>query len=161
MDEATNTEAKTVEGTEYVKACSDAEGVLPACAPLANPYVPFQQEGAAKYDARRGLIRGTLFPGLDLPFMGRVNKKEQPDTPQHQMQALHFAIHELALYLDTHPTDAEALDLMRQYVALSEQVKAALEAQYGPQTVMNAGQNGTYNWIESPWPWELAANEEA
>ena len=50
-------------------------GVLPELAPLANPYVPFQQENPKQYTAKRGLIRGTLFPGLDLPFMGMVNTK--------------------------------------------------------------------------------------
>ena len=45
------------------------DGRMPATAPLANPYVPFQDEDPPKYEARMGLIRGTLFPGLDLPFM--------------------------------------------------------------------------------------------
>ena len=54
------------------------EGRLPTMAPLANPYVPFQMEDPPKYEARKGLVRGTLFPGLDLPFMGMVNKKELP-----------------------------------------------------------------------------------
>ena len=87
-------------------ACAQpGEGRLPCCAPLANPYVPFQQEESPKYEARRGLIRGTLFPGLDLPFMGMVNNTEKSDTPMHELQALAFAIQELALYLDTHRED--------------------------------------------------------
>lgn len=45
------------------------EGRLPAMAPLANPYVPFQLENPPQYEAQKGLVRGTLFPGLDLPFM--------------------------------------------------------------------------------------------
>ena len=49
------------------------EGRLPAMAPLANPYVPFQLENPPQYEAQKGLVRGTLFPGLDLPFMGMVN----------------------------------------------------------------------------------------
>ena len=52
-----------------------AEGRLPAVAPLANPFVPFQMEDPPRYEARKGLIKGTLFPGLDLPFMGRTNQK--------------------------------------------------------------------------------------
>ena len=95
-------------------ACAQpGEGRLPCCAPLANPYVPFQQEESPKYEARRGLIRGTLFPGLDLPFMGMVNNTEKSDTPMHELQALAFAIQELALYLDTHREDREALELYR------------------------------------------------
>ena len=44
------------------------EGRLPAMAPLANPYVPFQLENPPQYEAQKGLVRGTLFPGLDLPL---------------------------------------------------------------------------------------------
>lgn len=32
-------------------------GTLPARAPLANPYVPFQDMDPPKYDARKALIR--------------------------------------------------------------------------------------------------------
>ena len=53
-------------------------GRLPAKAPLANPYVPFQLENPPRYEARKGLIRGTLYPGLDLPFMGMINQKNLP-----------------------------------------------------------------------------------
>ena len=73
------------------------EGRLPAMAPLANPYVPFQLENPPQYEAQKGLVRGTLFPGLDLPFMGMVNLNELPETPSSQMQALAFAVQELAL----------------------------------------------------------------
>ena len=44
------------------------EGRLPAMAPLANPYVPFQLEDPPKYEPRKALVRGTLYPGLDLPL---------------------------------------------------------------------------------------------
>ena len=86
-------------------------GRLPAMAPLANPYVPFQLENPPKYEARKGLVRGTLYPGLDLPFMGMVNQHELPVTHKSELQALGFAIQELALYLDTHRDDREALEL--------------------------------------------------
>ena len=56
--------------------CADADGQLPSCAPLANPYVPFQQGGSKQYQTPKALVRGTIFPGLDLPFMGKVNETE-------------------------------------------------------------------------------------
>jgi spore coat protein JB len=89
------------------------EGNLPSAAPLANAYVPFQKENPPMYEARKGLIRGTMYPGLDLPFMGMVNKKEKNITPLTELQALGFAINELALYLDTHSEDKEAFELYR------------------------------------------------
>ena len=99
------------------------EGRLPAMAPLANPFVPFQLENPPRYEARKGLVRGTLYPGLDLPFMGMVNKKELPVTGMSEMQALAFAIQELALYLDTHREDREALELYRSYQQKYNQCK--------------------------------------
>lgn len=84
-------------------------GSLPASAPLANAFVPFQEVNAPRYEARKGLIKGTLYPGLELPFMGMVNQKEKQVTPTTELQALGFAVQELALYLDTHRDDKEAL----------------------------------------------------
>ena len=80
-------------------------GRLPAVAPLANPYVPFQNENPPVYESRKGIVRGTLFPGLDLPFMGMINQSELPRTPLTELQTMAFAINELALYLDTHRED--------------------------------------------------------
>ena len=94
------------------------EGRLPAMAPLANPYVPFQIEGPVRYEPRKAMVRGTLYPGLDLPFMGMANQNNLPVTPLSEVQVLAFAVQELALYLDTHPEDLEALELYRQYQEL-------------------------------------------
>ena len=49
------------------------------------------------------LARGTLFPGLDLPFMNLVNKPADLSTPLCELMAMDFVIRELNLYLDTHP----------------------------------------------------------
>ena len=68
------------------------EGRMPAMAPLANPYVPFQLENPPKYEPRKALIRGTLYPGLDLPFMNMVNQQEKPITPKTELQTLRFVI---------------------------------------------------------------------
>lgn len=134
-------------------------GVLPPSAPLANPYVPFQQENPPQYDARKGLIRGTMFPGLDLPFMGMANKQEKPDTLLSQLQTLDFAIVELALYLDTHREDREALELYRAYQQMYEKLRKQYEEQCGPLNHMQPGDGG-YQWLDDPWPWEYCANQE-
>lgn len=139
---------------------SATHGRLPQMAPLANPYVPFQMENSPKYDARRALIRGTLFPGLDLPFMGMVNKNEKAVTAKTELQALGFAINELALYLDTHPEDKEALELYRQYQRLYDKGTAEFTDKCNPLTHMSAVDHESYTWMKDPWPWEFAANKE-
>ena len=136
------------------------EGRLPAMAPLANPYVPFQMENPPKYEARKGIIRGTLFPGLDLPFMGMVNQKELPVTPKTELQTLAFAINELALYLDTHRDDEEALEVYRQYQDLYHKGMMAYTKENGPLNHGAPGQGKNYRWLDDPWPWEYAANKE-
>ena len=50
------------------RPCGDGMGTLPSCAPLAVPYVPFQQNGSQTYSQQDALANGTLFPGLNLPF---------------------------------------------------------------------------------------------
>ncbi len=131
--------------------CDELNGCLPACAPLANPYVPFQQDKGELYSANKGLIHGTLFPGLDLPFMGLVNRTEKTG-PLAELQALSFGINELGLYLDTHPEDDEAFALFTQYKTLYKEGCEAYSAQYGPLNRMSIGD--TYNWLENPWPWD-------
>lgn len=143
-------------GNNTARSCTPqaGEGRLPACAPLANPYVPFQQEQPPKYEARKGLVRGTLFPGLDLPFMDMVNHGELPETPLHELQALAFAIQELALYLDTHREDTDALELYRAYQELHKNGLAQYEKIYGPLSHRSMNDTDRYAWLDDPWPWE-------
>ena len=134
-------------------------GMLPAQAPLANPYVPFQEVDPPKYEARKALIRGTLYPGLDLPFMGMVNEDLKPDTLLSQLQTVGFAVQELALYLDTHRDDKEALELYRSYQEMHRKLRKLYESENGPLNHMHP-QEGPYRWLDDPWPWEFCANRE-
>lgn len=135
-------------------------GILPANAPLANPYVPWQQSNPEQYSAKTGFIRGTLFPCLDLPFLGMVNTEEKSDTMLHQLQALSFAVQELGLYLDTHDDDEEAVELFRQYTELYESGMQQYQKSCGPLFQKHAVDDGVYTWNKTPWPWEYRANQE-
>ncbi len=135
------------------------EGKLPAMAPLANPYVPFQIENPPKYEARKALVRGTLFPGLDLPFMGMINKNEKPVTPLTELQAMAFALQELALYLDTHREDQEALEMYRAYQKMYHQGRMEYSKMCMPLS-HDIPTDGPYAWLNDPWPWEICANKE-
>ena len=136
-------------------------GRLPAAAPLANPYVPFQEENPPIYETRKGLIRGTMFPGLDLPFMGMVNQKEKNVTPMTELQALNFAIQELALYLDTHRDDSEALALYRSYQKMYDHCLEEFRKHHGPMNHTRTSESKNYDWLDDPWPWEYCGNKEA
>ena len=135
-------------------------GHLPAKAPLANPYVPFQLDNPPRYSTEKAFIRGTLYPGLDLPFHSMVNKKEKAATPKSELQSIAFALQELALYLDTHPEDHEALELYRSYQRMYRDAAEKYARTCGPLTHRQAVSDKRYTWMCDPWPWEYAANKE-
>ena len=140
-----------------MRKCKAGEGPLPCCAPLAAAYVPEQQPGETRYRSGDALARGTLFPGLDLPWKNIANDTAGPlaDTPLGELMALNFVVQELGLYLDTHHEDREALSLYTEYVRMLRQGTEAFVERYGPidqtQVTMKTG----YSWINDPWPWEL------
>ena len=137
-----------------------AEGRLPSMAPLANPYVPFQLENPPRYEPRKALVRGTLFSGLDLPFMGMVNKNEKPVTPMTELQTMAFAIQELALYLDTHRDDREALQVYQDYQKMYNHCRNEYLKKRGPLNHSQETSSSQYEWLNDPWPWEYCKNKE-
>ena len=100
-------------------------GSLPDSAPLAAAYIPMQENVQPQYDAGKALARGTLFPGLDLPFMTLVNP-ELERTPMTELMAIDFVVDELELYLDTHWEDREAFELYQTMLAMQKEAKGAV-----------------------------------
>ena len=139
--------------TQTGSRCNHRNGVLPSCAPLARSYVPMQQSSAPQYDASDALKRGTLFPGLDLPFMNIVNMEDVSATPLGEVMALCFASHELQLYLDTHPKDTEAFELMKSVLRLADEAKRRYVAKFGPLRPDDLLCSTSFDWLEDPWPW--------
>jgi spore coat protein JB len=136
-------------------ACDYKSGELPPCAPLAVGFVPFQQKNPPKYSSTEALTKGTLFPGLDLPW-NNVSNKTNPyeGTPLGDLMALGFTIKELNLYLDTHPRDKEALAMMQTLNRLKAEGTARFVQLYGPLTISDITAGDEYTWINNPWPWE-------
>ena len=134
--------------------CGDSCGTLPSCAPLAVPYVPFQQNNPKKYSQEDALRNGTLFPGLNLPFHMKAEAAKVENNALTELQALEFVITELGLYLDTHCDDQEAFALFQEYVALEQEGRKRYEAMYGPVTREAAANCDRFVWFQDPWPWE-------
>lgn len=134
--------------------CEDGQGQLPQCAPLAVPYVPFQQTNSKRYNHQDALSNGTLFPGLNLPFHIKAEAVKVLGTQLAELQALEFVLLELGLYLDTHQEDSEAFALFQQYATLEQQARAKYEAAHGPVTQSAAANTANWSsWLEGPWPW--------
>ena len=136
--------------------CGDTCGVMPQCAPLAVPYVPFQQTGSKRYSQKEALQNGTLFPGLNLPFRVKAERVKALGGALAELQALEFILVELGLYLDTHQDDGEAFEMYKQYAAMEQEARTAYEATHGPMTqqAVSASQSWDF-WLEDPWPWNF------
>ena len=133
--------------------CGYKQGSLPPCAPLAVSYVPMQASSMPAYDTEDAIKRGTLFPGLDLPFMNIVNTRDVADTPLGEVMALCFVSHELQLYLDTHPDDTQAFETLQRMLHLTEEAKRRYTAKYGPLVPADLAESERFDWLEDPWPW--------
>lgn len=57
-------------GCDGVAPCPTPMTKFPASTPIAMMYVPYQ-EWETPYDPDLALSRGTIFPSLDLPFIGK------------------------------------------------------------------------------------------
>ena len=118
-------------------------GELPDTAPLAMAYVPLQKSVSPAYESMEALSRGTLFPGLDLPFMGMVNNTELADTP-----------------LGTHQDDAEAFAMYQSFLALKKEARERYVKQCGPVTHEDMLGMERYAWLDDPWPWDYERQRE-
>ena len=73
----------------------------------------------------------------------------------NRLSAQQFAAWETGLFLDTHPTCAEALKAHKEYVAAAEDAKKEYTAKYGMLTHTCPHGDDLWQWVCNPWPWDL------
>ncbi len=71
-----------------------------------------------------------------------------------QLQKLDFLLFELALYLDTHPLNREALRMFRQYLAKRPALVRQVKRTHGPLLITNH-EGSLWRWHNNPWPWDM------
>ena len=134
-------------------------GSLPERFPLATALTPMQNSAEPSYESSEALSRGTLFPGLDLPFMQVVNP-DLPATPMTEMMAIDFVVHELGLYLDTHTEDEEAFSMLQSFLAMQKEARRRIVELCGPMKKSDLLGADRYTWLCDPWPWEFSGRKE-
>ena len=130
-------------------------GSLPQNGALGAAYVPIQNSVEPYYDREEALSQGTLFPGLNLPFMNMLNSKEK-SGPYNELMAIDFVTDELELYLDTHKTDEEAFGLLKTFYKLRTEAHRRYLELYGPVQQRDMESMKSYSWIQDPWPWDYS-----
>lgn len=73
----------------------------------------------------------------------------------NDISMIDFAAVEMAEYLDTHPTDTEAIKYYNYYNNMKNKMSIEYAKKYSPLNLATAGYVDNYwNWATSPWPWE-------
>lgn len=77
-------------------------------------------------------------------------------TLKRQIYELDFALHELVLFLDSHPTNRRAMELMREYREKRAKLVDAYEQRFGKYivTANDVPMSERWEWLDSPWPWD-------
>lgn len=73
----------------------------------------------------------------------------------HRLMAMRFSMWDLHLYLDTHPCDKTAAELLEKYKEKYPALLAEYEEKYGPISAANA--HGE-DWTKAPWPWQTGGD---
>ena len=78
----------------------------------------------------------------------------------NRLMEVSFAVNDLTLYLDTHPTCEKGLSLFRQLSEERLKLLADFAGNYYPLTQLSMVTGNTdqkeYGWTEGPMPWEGA-----
>ncbi|MGG1660194.1 spore coat protein CotJB [Brevibacillus sp. NRS-1366] len=73
-----------------------------------------------------------------------------------ELQAIDFVLVELNLYLDTHPTDVNAIEQFNQLTQKRWSLANEYETLYGPLQNFGRSYSGyPWQWNDVPWPWQV------
>ncbi len=72
------------------------------------------------------------------------------------LQTYGFAATEANLFLDTHPDNKEALSYFLQMTNIKRKLQDEFAHKFGPIRAEDEIWE-QFNWVDSPWPWELEA----
>lgn len=65
-----------------------------------------------------------------------------------------FAMDDVLLYLDTHPTDLRAMNFYHYVAGMRKEAMDIYEKQYGPLMVDSVPNQNEWTWTAGKWPWE-------
>ncbi len=78
-----------------------------------------------------------------------------------ELMQLDFMAVDLALYLNTHPDEKEAIEEYNKIIRATDVVREKYEAMYGPLcSFRSISKEDRFDWTDNPWPWQKAFNRE-
>ena len=82
----------------------------------------------------------------------------QKEQLLHNIGIVDFLLVDLGLYLDTHPTDKNALEYFNHYSRIKQQMEREFSVKYFPLRMDLADCGREWRWGLAPLPWEGECN---
>lgn len=75
-----------------------------------------------------------------------------------QIQESSFAVYDTLLYMDTHPTDMDAMAYFHKQSCIRQDAMQEYAKHFGPITMywIDETNRDTWEWMTQPWPWEVS-----
>lgn len=103
-----------------------------------------------------GFLRGNMFENLYVPYKNYKYQmpklKSEKDRMLFKIMEYSFMINDYNLYLDVHPNDTNIFTKFKTASNDLKELTRKYESMYGPLELEDTDKS--FNWIDSPWPWE-------
>lgn len=111
------------------------------------------------FNVNEGFSKGNMQANIYRPYKLTNPSLPVAETDKERLlldvQKYSFAMWDLNLYLNTHPTDKNVMMLFDQYRTAYKKAANDYENKYGSLHVVNTNVNSSYwDWNKCPWPWE-------
>ena len=107
------------------------------------------------------------------PCMNNMPPETRPDMPPtccqsgagdckallYKLQQVEFALVDVGLYLDIYPENKKAKEYFSRLREERDTLTRTLAVKCRrPMTIYDSHGNDDWDWINSPWPWDVSAN---
>lgn len=105
-----------------------------------------------------GYIYGNMFKDEYKPYKDykvyQLNPSSEEEALKLKIMEEQFIVTDLGLYLDLHCNDSDVYEYFKKHEKMLDYYTDEYENKYG--SICLNGNFEKYNWINSPWPWEMS-----
>ena len=108
-----------------------------------------------------GFNKGNMFENTYSKYKNysyKLKTNNQKDNLLYDIQKYSFALKDLNLYLDTHPSDESMLTKFQEINRRLNELKEKYEKNYSPITLSSIDNETKWTWLNNPWPWDKGGN---
>lgn len=111
------------------------------------------------FTPNEGFNKGNMFRNLYTPFRNytpaRLTARNAREEALLNLSQMHFAMHEVNLYLDNFPNDMNMINKFNEFRTAYEKLLNDYQAKYGPLEITSPYMTTSpFAWTNDVWPWD-------